>query len=108
MSTLDNVLKDESGSGSDFFDEKPKKSRAGVLDTSESDGDFNPKQAKKGGKMEDDSPEVLDVGSDSDGGAKEDKDEFDVSDSDDGGLASKVRYEYLDFILLELNGCYMC
>ena len=49
------------------------------------------KQRGKSAKIESDdgSPEVLDIESDSDKGTK-DQDEFDVSDSGDGGLAKKV------------------
>jgi len=75
---------DESGdSGSDMFDEQPKKSRAGVIETSESEAEVQPKKSSK----KNEPTEVLDLESDSE---KENKDEFDVSDSDDGGLAKKV------------------
>jgi len=78
------IWRDESGdSGSDMFDEQPKKSRAGVIETSESEAEVQPKKSSK----KNEPTEVLDLESDSE---KENKDEFDVSDSDDGGLAKKV------------------
>merc|ERR1712025_982865 len=64
------------------------------LDTSESEPETVSKTNKQRGKSskiesDDGSPEVLDIESDSDPGTKG-QDEFDVSDSDDGGLAKKV------------------
>merc|ERR1712025_1420034 len=81
---------DES-SDSDFVKDNRGRSQ---LDTSESEPETVSKmnnQRGKSAKMEadDGSPEVLDIESDSDKGTR-DQDEFDVSDSDDGGLAKKV------------------
>ena len=66
-----------------MFDDKPKKSRAGMIETSESEAEVQPKKSSKKNEPQ----EVLDLETDSE---KENKDEFDVSDSDDGGLAKKV------------------
>merc|ERR1712198_352449 len=73
----------DSGSDDDMFDDKPKKSRAGMGETSESEAEVQPKKSSKKNEPK----EVLDLETDSE---KENKDEFDVSDSDDGGLAKKV------------------
>merc|ERR1719300_694775 len=73
----------DSGSDDDMFDDKPKKSRAGMIKTSESEAEVQPKKSSK----KNEPLEVLDLETDSE---KENKDEFDVSDSDDGGLAKKV------------------
>ena len=66
-----------------MFDDKPKKSRTGMIETSESEAEVQPKKSSK----KNEPLEVLDLETDSE---KENKDEFDVSDSDDGGLAKKV------------------
>merc|ERR1719300_1479094 len=65
-------LDDSGGSGSDddMFDDKPKKSRAGMIETSESEAEVQPKKSSKKNEPQ----EVLDL----------------ETDSDDGGLAKKV------------------
>ena len=85
------MFSQDESSDSDFVNDNRGRN---ALDTSESDFESAPK-SKKGGKpskieSDDASPEVLDIDSDSDRGGAKDKDEFDVSDSDDGGLAKKV------------------
>merc|ERR1712029_1300387 len=65
-------LDDSGGSGSDddMFDDKPMKSRAGMIETSESEAEVQPKKSSKKNEPQ----EVLDL----------------ETDSDDGGLAKKV------------------